>query len=110
MADAPARNLSVSVFYDGETYELWTYVNEYRSLMMLIYDKVYTDGFGECLGMGKCATCLVEIIKSNPRLTFYERNEEMTLLKSHHKGKHVHLSCQIIIDEFIDGLQVEVLQ
>jgi 2Fe-2S ferredoxin len=110
MVDVPAWNLSVSVFYDGETYELWTYANEYRSLMMLIYDRVYTDGFGECLGMGKCATCLVEIIKSNPQLTFYERNERTTLFKYEHTGKNVRLSCQIMIDEFIDGLQAKVLQ
>jgi 2Fe-2S ferredoxin len=104
------RNLSVSVFYNGEKHELWTNANEYRSLMMLIYDKVYIDGFGECLGMGKCATCLVEIIKSNPQLTFYERNEETTLLKYGFTGECVHLSYQIMIDEFINGLQVKVLQ
>lgn len=106
----PVRRLAVTVFCDGENHELLTYTNEYRSLMMLIYDKIYTDGFGECLGMGKCGTCLVEIIKGNPQLTFYERNEQTTLLKSGQRGKNVHLSCQIMIDEFINGLQVSILQ
>jgi 2Fe-2S ferredoxin len=108
--NAPVRNLSVSVFYDGRWFELRTYANEYRNLMMLIYDKVYIDGFGDCVGMGKCGTCLVEIVKSDHQLTSYDRNEDTTLLKSGNAGKDVRLSCQIMIDEFIDGLEVIVVQ
>jgi ferredoxin, 2Fe-2S len=107
--NAPVRNLSVSVFYDGKWHELRTYANEYRNLMMLIYDKVYIDGFGDCVGMGKCGTCLVEIVKSDYQLTSYNRNEDATLLKSGNAGKDVRLSCQIMVDEFIDGLKVNIL-
>lgn len=76
---------------------------------MLIYDKVYIDGFGDCVGMGKCGTCLVEIVKRKYELTDYDRNEDTTLLKSGNTGKDIRLSCQIMIDEFIDGLKVNIL-
>lgn len=109
MVNAAVKNLAVTVFYDGNSHEISTYPNEYKSLMMLIYDKIYTEGFGECLGMGKCATCLIEIIESNHELTSYERNEETTLLKSGLTGKEVRLSCQIMADEFINRLKVNVL-
>ncbi len=78
--------------------------------MMLIYDKLFTEEFGECLGMGKCGTCLVEIVSSAHQLTYYERNEEATLLKAGHTGKDVRLSCQVMADECIDGLTVRILQ
>ena len=77
--------------------------------MMLIYDQIYPEGFGDCLGMGKCGTCLVEIISSIHEPSYYERNEEMTLLRTGVSGKEVHLSCQIMIDEFIDGIKVNML-
>lgn len=77
--------------------------------MMLIYDNIDTEGFGECLGMGKCGTCLVEIISSNYQLSCYERNEETTLLRSDHSAEELRLSCQIIIDEFINGVKLKVL-
>ncbi|HEY9364350.1 MAG TPA: 2Fe-2S iron-sulfur cluster-binding protein [Chitinophagaceae bacterium] len=109
MSAQPPKNIKISVFYEGETYEFDTYTNEYRSLMMLIYDKLYTEGFGECLGMGKCGTCLIEILENKYPLTFYERNEVTTLVKAGYTGKEVHLSCQVMVNEFMDGLKVKIL-
>jgi 2Fe-2S ferredoxin len=97
----PVRNLSVSVCYEGEAHEIKTYPNEYRSLMMLIYDQICTEDFGECLGMGKCGTCRVEIISSKHPLPLYERNGETTLFRSGNTNKNVHLSCQMMIDETV---------
>jgi 2Fe-2S ferredoxin len=102
------NDIVVHVFYEGQEYKLNTYPNEYRSLMMLIYDRIYTEGFGECLGMGKCGTCLVEIISSIYELSYYERNEETTLSKAGVRGGNVRLACQMIIDESMDGLKVIV--
>ncbi len=107
--DAPKKNITISVCYDEECHEIQTYTNEYRSLMMLIYDRIYTESFGECLGMGKCGTCMVEIMSSKHELSCYERNEETTLLKAGYSGKNIHLSCQLMIDEYMDGLKVNVL-
>ena len=109
MTHTPVKDISVTICHDGKIHEIKTYANEYRSLMMLVYDQIYTEGFGDCLGMGKCGTCLVEIISSSHELSCYERNEEMTLLRTGITGKEVHLSCQIIIDEYIDGIKVNII-
>jgi len=109
MTHTPVKDISVTICYEGKICEIKTYTNEYRSLMMLVYDQIYTEGFGDCLGMGKCGTCLVEIISSSHEPSCYERNEEMTLLRTGITGKEVHLSCQIIIDEYIDGIKVNII-
>ncbi len=106
---APQKIITISVCYDGECHEIHTYTNEYRSLMMLIYDRIYTESFGECLGMGKCGTCLVEIMSSKHELSCYERNEDMTLLRNIKPKENIRLSCQLVIDEKMDGLVVKVL-
>lgn len=72
----------VNVVYDEDEHVLETYTSEYRNLMTLLCDKIYVDSFGDCGGMGRCATCAVEIIESNKPLPKSDRNEEATLSKS----------------------------
>lgn len=105
----PEKNILVTVDYDGQLHEIRTYPNEYRSLMMLIYDRIYTEAFGECLGMGKCGTCIVEIIDKRQEPTAYERNEDVNLERTGVKGENIRLSCQLMVDENLDGLTVKVL-
>ncbi|NHA02651.1 2Fe-2S iron-sulfur cluster binding domain-containing protein [Mucilaginibacter sp. HC2] len=102
-------SIVIHVEYSGELYELRTYNNEYRSLMMLIYDRIFTDGFGECLGMGKCGTCLIEITNKLQEPAAYERNGDANLQRAGQTGENIRLSCQLLIDEKIDGLAVKVL-
>ena len=45
------------------TYAIWVGINEYRSLMQLITDRIYVDGFGKCKGVGRCETCLINVLK-----------------------------------------------
>ncbi len=103
------KEILVTVDYDGQRYEILSYPNEYRSLMMLIYDKIYPEAFGECLGMGRCGTCLVEIMDKQHEPTAYERNEEVNLARTGISGQNIRLSCQLMIDENLDGLIVKVL-
>ena len=103
------KNISINIILDGEQHKLMTPINEYRSLMHLIIDKIYIEDFGECLGMGKCATCLVEITSYNGnKLTGFDRNEEETIRKTGVTGKSKRLSCQIGIDENLDGLELTI--
>jgi len=108
MTSPPVKNIAVTIYCGEEIHEIKTYANEYRSLMMLIYDRIYTEGFGECLGMGKCGTCLVEIISSVRELSFYERNEETKLARAGLPGGDIRLACQILVDESMDGLKVKI--
>lgn len=100
-------DISLTVNINGEVYHLKTHANEYRNLMMLIYDKIGPEDFGDCLGMGKCGTCLVAI-ESKIGLSSHDRNEETTLRRAG-TGYGSRLACQILIDEQINGLTVKVL-
>jgi 2Fe-2S ferredoxin len=90
-------DINVDVLYGEEEHHFQTYEGEYRSLMALIFDKIYTDEFGECKGIGRCGTCLVEILASTDDISTYERNEATTISRTSMEGKNLRLSCQIII-------------
>ncbi|MFD2163755.1 2Fe-2S iron-sulfur cluster-binding protein [Paradesertivirga mongoliensis] len=92
---------------EGAMYHLETYPNEYRNLMMLIYDKLGPEDFGDCLGMGKCGTCLIEI-EPGIQLNSFDRNEDTTLTKAK-LDKGLRLACQILIDEHINGITVKII-
>jgi 2Fe-2S ferredoxin len=108
MPDNRDKHITISVGYEGELYTIETYPNEYRSLMMLIYDKIGPEDFGDCLGMGRCGTCLVRIIESPGRLSCFDRNEDTTITRAGISDKTVRLACQVEVDKELDGLQVEV--
>lgn len=105
----PEKDIEFTVFYEGQEYAIKTYPNEYRNLMMLIYDRIYTEDFGDCLGMGKCGTCLVEITGNRDELTSYKRNEETTITKAGLESGNVRLSCQLMIDHHFHGVRINVI-
>ena len=101
--------ICLNISYDGKNHQITTYPNEYRSLMHLIYDKLYIEDFGECLGMGKCGTCVVKLLNSNGKpINDFDRNEKETLRKAGIDAPNRRLSCQIIADENIDGLELKI--
>ena len=102
------NNINVTVVHDGEPRILSTYANEYRNLMMLISDRLYPEEFGDCGGMGRCGTCLVEIMESPRQLSSFDRNEKATVARIGVTEENVRLSCQILIDENIDGLKLKI--
>lgn len=102
------KTIIITVIIDDMNYEIATFPNEYRNLMMLIFDRVSPDDFGECLGMGKCGTCLVEIVQGN-MLTDFDRNEKNTLSKIGLYNPNMRLSCQLLIDEYCDGMMVRIV-
>ncbi|WGQ09695.1 2Fe-2S iron-sulfur cluster-binding protein [Pedobacter gandavensis] len=100
--------ITLTVLWDEGSYEIETFANEYRSLMTLIFDRIGPEDFGECLGMGKCGTCLVEIIQ-NHTLTDFGRNECNTLNKHGISDPGMRLACQLLIDEHCNGMIVRLL-
>lgn len=104
------KTLSLTVFYEGDIHYVKTYPYEYRSLMALLYDKVYIDDdIGECRGMGRCGTCVVQILNPEKKITIFDRNETATLNKMGISKQNIHLSCQIELDDSIDGLEIKIL-
>lgn len=77
--------------------------------MMLIYDQFADDEFGDCRGMGKCGTCMVEILNASQKLVSFDRNEVTTLAKMNIDQQNIRLSCQLMIDKNLNGLQIRVL-
>ena len=56
-----------------------TYTSEYRNLMALITDKIYVEDFGDCQGMGRCGTCVVEILNTENNFPFFWREMKKLL-------------------------------
>lgn len=100
--------ITLTVVDGEETYELTTFAGEYRSLMMLLYDRIYLEDFGECLGMGRCGTCAIVVDATTKPLTSFDRNERITLEKEGIFDPNVHLACQIVIDAGLKGAVIRV--
>lgn len=98
----------ITIEHGGMPSIITTYQNEYRNLMALISDKIYLESFGECKGMGRCGTCLVEIIQSDEQLTHMERNEQATISKLGINTPGMRLACQLLIDKALDGCTIRI--
>jgi 2Fe-2S ferredoxin len=92
-------DISFTISGEEEEYAVDTYTGEYRNLMALIIDKIYIENFGECKGMGRCGTCVVEMMKKESPSVPLERNEEVTIKKTGITNPNCRLSCQILINE-----------
>ena len=110
MEIADRESIVVTVVYDEEEFELTTYTNEYRNLMMLIFDKMYVEDFGECGGMGRCATCVIEILESSVQLPDSDRNENATIKKTGISESNIRLACQIPITPLLHNIKVRIRQ
>jgi len=98
------------ILIDGdEKYTVNTYNSEYRNLMVLINEKVYLEDFGECKGMGRCGTCIVEVINTGGELYSFDRNEEATIKKTGITNPNYRLACQILIDEKLANATFKIL-
>lgn len=106
---APRTSIPFTVYYEGGKHELQTYEGEYRNLMVLLYDKIYIDGFGDCKGMGRCGTCAVKIEHLPAEVNILYRNEEQTLSKMGIHGGNVRLSCQILVDKNLRETVVQIV-
>lgn len=101
-----AYTIEFTGLYQGQEYYLRSYENEYRNLMVLLKDKICPDDFGQCGGMGRCGTCLVNISGLSPKESYTK--EQNTLSKMGIKNPAARLSCQIQIDEDLKNVIVEL--
>lgn len=95
-------------FLEEQKYELASFVNEYRSLMVLLKDKVCPEDFGECGGMGRCGTCLIKVSGLETNAEFV-RNEQSTLGKMGITDPQVRLSCQVQVNDDLKNATVYIL-
>ena len=104
----PFNKICLTVFYLSEEYKIQTYAGEYRDLKCLIQDRLFTDDFGQCGGMGRCGTCIVRI-EGLEKASGFMRNEATTLLRLAPGIDDIRLACQIPIDDSLSNLTITVL-
>lgn len=86
-----------------------TYEGEYRNLMFLLKDKFDLEEFGECGGIGRCATCIIKVTGVTGISAMKERNEPVTLSKIGYEEDDIRLSCQLFITNDLNGAIVELI-
>jgi 2Fe-2S ferredoxin len=94
--------------YQGREYYLRTFEYEYRNLMVLLKDRICPDDFGQCGGIGRCGTCLVNVSGPVNSRVDPDRNEQTTLSKMGIVDQGTRLSCQIQVDEDLKNAVVEL--
>jgi len=102
------KEISITIINAGEEYAVKTYLQQYRNLMALINNSIYLENFGECGGQGRCATCMVKVVGLSGNANTMERNEAATIGKAGLADKRIRLSCQLLINEDLDGAMIEI--
>ena len=82
----------------------------YPNLMFLLKEQLSLDSFGECGGVGRCATCVVKTIGIKGISAIKERNEPNTLQKLGYTEDTIRLSCQLYITKDLEGAEITVLE
>lgn len=83
--------------------------NDGISLMENLRDNGYDDIIALCGGIMACATCHVYVDKEWMEKVGQPSSEEVEILEgSGFKKENSRLSCQIKVDQGLDGLRVEI--
>jgi 2Fe-2S ferredoxin len=104
------KDISFTLIYFDEEIEIQTYEGEFRNLMILINEKIYVEDFGECKGIGRCGTCLVEVQGLGEAASVMERNENSTLAKCAVQSPNLRLSCQIMINHALQNSRIKIVE
>lgn len=104
------RDIIFTLTYFDEEIKIDTYEGGFRNLMVLINEKFYVEDFGECKGIGRCGTCLVEVEGLNGLAAVMERNEKSTLKKCAIKKPNLRLSCQLMINTDLKNTSIKVVE
>ncbi|MGN6530605.1 MAG: 2Fe-2S iron-sulfur cluster-binding protein [Ginsengibacter sp.] len=102
-------NITFTLIYFDEKITVQTYEGEFRNLMILINEKIYVEDFGECKGIGRCGTCLVETEHMRGSAEM-DRNEKSTLEKCAVKKANLRLSCQIMINKSLQDSVITIVE
>ena len=86
-----------------------TYANSHPNLMFLLRDTLGLDGFSECGGVGRCATCIINAEGITGNSIVKDRNEPTTLQKMGFIEESTRLSCQLYITPDLDGATITIL-
>ena len=100
----------MTVIENGNSQLIETYPSSHPNLMFLLRDNLGLDGFGECGGVGRCATCVINTTGITGNSTIKERNEPTNLSKMGYEEESTRLSCQLYITSDLDGAIITILE
>ena len=104
------NDITFTLIFLEEKVTIETYEGEFRNLMVLINEKIYVEDFGECKGIGRCGTCLVEVEGLKGPAAEMDRNEKSTLDKCAVKKSNLRLSCQIMINAALKNTIIKIVE
>lgn len=81
----PQKDIQFVVYHLKEEFRLKTCRGEYADLRALIINKIDLPGFGQCGGMGRCATCMVRV------------------------NSNLYLSCQVAVSDVLANALVQIV-
>ncbi|MFL9830186.1 2Fe-2S iron-sulfur cluster-binding protein [Flavobacterium sp. ST-87] len=104
------KNIHFTVIENGTRITVTTRHGSYPNLMYLLKEELQLESFGECGGVGRCATCVVKTSGITGNSAVKDRNEPNTLEQLGYSDETTRLSCQIYITADLNGAEITVLE
>lgn len=104
------KTITFTVIENGIQTPIATRRGSYPNLMYLLKEELQLESFGECGGVGRCATCVVKTSGITGNSTLKERNEPATLSKLGFEEANIRLSCQIYITADLNDAEISILE
>ena len=83
-------------------------INEYHSLMELLFDK-YMEDWGDCRGRAWCGTCHIQVLEGNISEKM-DADEKSTLSKIDGVTENSRLACQIPVNADLHNLVFRIME
>lgn len=103
------KTITFAVIENGTKIPIVTRNGSHPNLMYLLKEELQLDAFGECGGVGRCATCVIKTEGITGNSALKDRNEPATLAKLGFDDTHIRLSCQIYITQDLNGATIELM-
>ncbi len=104
------KTIEFTVIENGIQRQITTRHGAYPNLMFLLKNELQLDSFGECGGVGRCATCVIKTEGITGNSQIKDRNEPTTLAKLGFDETHIRLSCQIYITQDLNNSIIELIE
>ncbi|MEZ7506797.1 hypothetical protein [Flavobacterium sp. Arc2] len=104
---APIR---FTVIENDTIHQVSTHHGAYPNLMFLLKEEFLLESFGECGGVGRCATCLVTAKGITGDSLIKERNEPTTLERLGYIDESTRLSCQLYLTKDLNNAEITILE
>ena len=104
-----SEHIEFTVIYRGQKHRLQTKWGEFKTLRLLLNNKLSINGFGQCGGLGRCATCLIEISDVKGSTAFLKRSEHTSIQQMIKGYSIVRFACQIPVNDDLSNVTIKIL-